>query len=317
MGCIFETPFLVQYVGALAVCVLVVVYAYFKVSFTYWKKRNVPYVAPIFPFGNFADALFFRKPIGHVHEKFYKKLEGEKYGGIFVFTKPTFLFRDPDIIKNILVKDFINFIDRGLFIDEEIEPLTGHLFLLGGSKWKNLRVKLSPTFTSGKMKKMFQILVDCGYELGSILEKCASNEVEIEIKDILARYTTDIIASTAFGIQCNCLKTPDAEFRQWGRKIFEPSFRNAVTGIFNQLFPKVLSVLRLGPIDPKVSKYFRNMVEDTVNYRERSNVTRNDFMQLLIQIKNKVNLDDENEDLEMNGHGNLENKISESGMYSY
>ena len=166
------------------------------------------------------------------------------------------------------------------------------------------------------MKMMFQILVDCGHELRSILEKSASNEEIIEIKDILARYSTDIIASTAFGIQCNCLKTPDAEFRQWGRKIFEPSFRNAITGFLNLLLPSVMSVLRIGPVDSKVSKYFRNMVEDTVNYRERSNVTRNDFMQLLIQIKNKVNLDDENEDLEMNGHGNLENKISESGMYS-
>jgi hypothetical protein len=39
-------------------------------------------------------------------------------------------------------------------------------------------------------------------------------------------------------------------------------------------------------------------------------------MQLLIQIKNKVNLEDEKEILEMNGHRNLENKISESGMHS-
>ena len=76
-------------------------------------------------------------------------------------------------------------------------------------------------------------------------------------------------------------------------------------------------MLTINPIDPKVSKYFRNIVEETVNYRERNNVTRNDFIQLLIQIKNKVNLEDENEILEMNGHGNLENKISESGMHSY
>jgi cytochrome P450 family 6 len=128
MGCIFETHFL--YVGALTVCVLAVVYAYFKVSFTYWKKRNVPYVAPNFPFGNVADVLFFRKPIAHVHEEFYKKLEGEKYGEIFAFTRPIFVFRDPDIIKNILVKDFFSFHDHARFIDEEIEPLTGHLFLL-------------------------------------------------------------------------------------------------------------------------------------------------------------------------------------------
>jgi len=58
------------------------------------------------------------------------------------------------------------------------------------------------------------------------------------------------------------------------------------------------------------------MFEDTVIYRERSNVTRNDFMQLLIQIRYKVYLDYANEILEMNGHGNVENKTSESGMHS-
>ena len=314
MECIFEKLFL--YLGALAVSVLAVVYAYFKVSFTYWKKKNIPYVEPNFPFGNFDDTLRFRKSIGSIFEDIYNKLEGQKYGGIYVCTKPLFLFRDPDIIKNILVKDFISFQDRGFFNDEEIEPLTGNLFSLEGSKWRNFRVKLTPTFTSGKMKMMFQTLVDCGEELGSILEKCANNEEVIEVKDILARYSTDIIASCAFGIQCNCLKNPDAEFRQWGRRVFGPSVRNAITALLSPLFPKAMSVLRLGPIEPKVSKYFRNMVEKTVNYRERNNVTRNDFLQLLIQIKNKVNLDDENENLEMNGHGNLENKTSESGMHS-
>jgi hypothetical protein len=53
-----------------------------------------------------------------------------------------------------------------------------------------LLVKLSPTFTSGKMKLMFQTSGDCGHELGSILEKSASDEEVIEIKDILARYNT-------------------------------------------------------------------------------------------------------------------------------
>jgi cytochrome P450 family 6 len=136
------------------------------------------------------------------------------------------------------------------------------------------------------------------------------------MKDILARYSTDVIASCAFGIQCNCLKNPDAEFRQWGRKCFEPSLRNAIPAFLSQVLPNIERVLRLNPIDPKVSKYFRSMFKDTVNYRERNNITRNDFMQLLIQIKNNVNLDDENEIPEMNSHGNLENKTSDFSMYS-
>jgi hypothetical protein len=53
-----------------------------------------------------------------------------------------------------------------------------------------------------------------------------------------------------------------------------------------------------------------------VNYRERNNIKRNDFMQLLIQIKNKVKLDEENENVEQNGHGTLDSKATEDGMYS-
>ena len=314
MALIFET--LVLDVGVLAVCVLAAVYVYFQVSFNYWKKRNVPYAKPTFPFGNFGDKILVRATLGNVFQNLYKELDGEKYGGTYALTKPGFMFRDPDIIKNVLVKDFSSFHDRGLFSDEEREPLTGHLFLLRGSRWRNLRVKLSPTFTSGKMKMMFQTLVDCGVELGSILEKSAINEEIIEIKDILARYSTDVISSCAFGIQCNCLKNPDAEFRQWGRKIFKPSFRISIVSFLFITVPSLLGVLKLRLLDPKISKYFRNMFEETVNYRERNNITRNDFMQLLIQIKNKVKMEEDNESLEQNDLGTLENSSSEEGMYT-
>jgi len=314
MALLFET--LVQDVVVLAVCVLAAVYVYFKVSFNYWKKRNVPYAKPTFPFGNFAEKILLGRTIGHVFENIYKELDGEKYGGTYSFTKPGFIFRDPDIIKNVLVKDFSSFHDRGFFMNEEVEPLSGHLFFLRGNRWKNLRVKLSPTFTSGKMKMMFQTLVDCGLELGSILEKSASNEEVIEVKDILARYSTDVISSCAFGIQCNCLKNPDAEFRQWGRKIFDPSFRTSVISFILITIPSLVSALKLRLLDPNISKYFHNMVEETVNYRESNNITRNDFMHLLIQIKNKVKLEEDNESLERNVLGTLEKNSSEEGMHT-
>jgi cytochrome P450 family 6 len=309
MGCIFET--LVLYVGAITACVIAVLYVYFKLSITYWKKRNVPYVEPKFPFGNFAEASFNSKTVADVCEDLYKKLAGEKYIGAYAFTKPLFILCDPDVVKNVLVKDFDSFHDRGLFHNEEIEPLTCNMFLLPGIRWRNLRVKLSPTFTSGKMKMMFQTIVECGIEVEKLLEKSAGNEEIIEIKDILARYGTDVISSCAFGIQCNSLKNPDAEFRQWGKKFFDSSIRNRVTGILNRLCPRAMSWLRLSPMDPKASNYFRSTFKEVMMYREKNNITRNDFMQLLIQVKNNVNLGDESEILEMNGQGNLDNKTSE------
>lgn len=295
MSIIFES--LLLDAGVLAACTILVIYFYFQHAWTYWKKRNVPYVKPTFPFGNFKDVIFARKPIGLLFKHLYDKLDGEKYGGTYTFTQPSFFFRDPDLIRNVLVKDFSSFHDRGFYFDEERDPLSGHLFFLPGSKWRNLRVKLTPTFTSGKMKMMFQTLVDCGQELGDYLDEAADNEEIVEIKDLMARFSTDVISSCAFGIQCNCLKNPDAEFRQWGRKIFEPTFRLAISALLASLAPSLLKTLKFRGLDPTISKYFRNMVRETVNYREENNIKRNDFMHLLIQLKNKgiVDVDYEND----------------------
>jgi hypothetical protein len=74
-------------------------------------------------------------------------------------------------------------------------------------------------------------------------------------------------------------------------------------------------VLKLNVFDPKVSKYFRNMVQDTVNYREKNNIQRNGFMQLLIQLKNEGKVEEEHGYQQQNGHGNLEDNSGENGMH--
>jgi cytochrome P450 family 6 len=112
----------------------------------------------------------------------------------------------------------------------------------------------------------------------------------VEVKDFLARFSTDVISSCAFGIECNCLKNEHAEFRQWGRKLFKPTIRSIVVGILSGIAPVVLDTLRLSTIDSDISKYFMKMVQETVEYREANGVKRNDFMQLLIQLKEKGSL---------------------------
>jgi cytochrome P450 family 6 len=270
----------------LAAVGLTAIYVYFKVSFSYWRKRGVPILNPTPPFGDVGAAIFTRKNGSELINECYKEFDGKKFGGLYNFAMPLLLVRDPEVIKDILVKDFEKFHSRGIVINEKKEPLQGHLAALSGSKWRNLRVKLSPTFTSGKMKMMFGTLVECGTDLQDCLQEPANNRETIEIKDILARYSTDIIASCAFGVQCNCLKNPDAEFRKWGRKIFEPSSAAKFIRTVTLLVPSLTRLLKVSP--KKVTKYFMEMVKETVEYREKNDVKRNDFMQLLIQMKNKT-----------------------------
>lgn len=68
---------------------------------------------------------------------------------------------------------------------------------------------------------MFGTIVNCGHEMTSKLKELAKDQGgQIEIKEILARYTTDVIGSCAFGLECNCMRDQNAEFRMMGKRAF-------------------------------------------------------------------------------------------------
>lgn len=195
------------------------VYVYMKlVVFQYWKRRGVPAFETSFPFGNFAPVLLQKLSIGELIQNLYNK-STERFVGLQAITKPLLILRDPDLIRAVFIKDFAYFVDRGVYSNEKTDPLSAHLFSMNGEKWKNLRTKLTPVFTSGKLKAMFSTLLDCGESLQKFMHNAAKNEDVVEVREIAARYTTDIIASVAFGVEINTMDNPNTAFRRYGRKV--------------------------------------------------------------------------------------------------
>jgi cytochrome P450 len=80
-----------------------------------------------------------------------------------------------ELVKNILVKDSQNFIDRIVSLNEELDPLVSRsLMAIKGQRWRHLRTNLTPVFTSGKIKKMFYLVDTCGKELADCLYKATA-----------------------------------------------------------------------------------------------------------------------------------------------
>jgi len=107
----------------------------------------------------------------------------------------------------------------------------------------------------------------------------------------MARYTTDVIGSCAFGTECNSLREPQAEFRQVGRRIFRNSNRSIRWRIFKMTYLSSLAKLGL-PVrifHPDITKFFNRIVRETVELRERENIRRNDFMDLLLDLRRQEN----------------------------
>ncbi|KAJ8928369.1 hypothetical protein NQ314_019100 [Rhamnusium bicolor] len=51
------------------------------------------------------------------------------YFGTYQFVKPILLLKDPDLIKQIAVKDFDHFTDHRTLVPENIDPLWGRNLL--------------------------------------------------------------------------------------------------------------------------------------------------------------------------------------------
>lgn len=45
--------------------------------------------------------------------------------GLYNIVQPIYMILDPEVCKNVMIKDFNNFVNRGMFVNEEDEPLSG------------------------------------------------------------------------------------------------------------------------------------------------------------------------------------------------
>ena len=89
----------------------------------------------------------------------------------------------------------------------------------------------------------------------------------MEVKETMTRFTTDIIASCAFGINSNSLKDPDSEFVRNMSSVFKFSVKKALAMLTAFFAPHLQKKFRLNVVDDKTNNYVRQIVWSTVEYR--------------------------------------------------
>lgn len=222
---------------------------------------------------------------------------GRPFCGIYFFHKPAVLALSLDFVKNVLIRDFAAFQERGVYYNERDDPLSAHLFSVDGARWKALRSKLTPTFTSGRMKFMFPTIVSVANEFRDCLRASIREDGNksasgiLEMKELLARFTTDVIGTCAFGIDCNSLRDPNAQFRRMGKKVFGVPRNSGLKSFFMITFKELARRMHMKSHHDDVTEFFMGIVRETIAVRESAGTRRNDFMDLLIEIKNNGSLD--------------------------
>lgn len=109
-----------ELIGAILLVLITLVsifYAFFKYSFDYWKSRGIPHDEPVIPFGNI-KGLGKTLHTGQFSKRLYDKFKptGAKLCGAYFFHRPIAIIIEIELVKTILVREFSNFDERGLFI---------------------------------------------------------------------------------------------------------------------------------------------------------------------------------------------------------
>lgn len=196
------------------------------------------------------------------------------------------MIKDPELVKQLTVKDFDHFTDHRSFVDPESEPIWGNnLFSLEGNslgaessaileissflgqRWKDMRATLSGSFTSSKIKHMFDVINEAAGKFVEHFRNSNKEIVSLEMKGTYSRlvyyfskkktqniactfrYTTDVIASAAFGLKVDSIGQPENTFYLMGKQVtsalgFFARLKIALSVIVPKIF-KVVNIHRI------------------------------------------------------------------------
>lgn len=287
-----KISFVTQFFIATSTIMLIVIY-WINRRQNYFKNLNIPFVKSTPLLGAFSKAVlgkmgFYDNVLDLCNRS---EVKGRPFFGMFLFHKPALMVNDPELIKRILVKDFNSFAER--YSGSDVHDPLGHynLFSAKSSLWRRIRNKMTPFFSSGKLKMMFYLLDKIGDDLNKYVHEKLDkdNKVELEMKELAALYSTDVIASCAYGIQANSLENPDAEFRRAGKSMFTLTFKRGIELTSFFLLPQIMRLFRFSLFSGLTTKFIQTTIPHVMSEREKSGIKRNDLIDTLIELKNNDN----------------------------
>ena len=111
----------------------------------------------------------------------------------------------------------------------------------------------------------------------------------VEIKQILSRFTCDVIGSIAFGLDCDSLNNKNAKFFEMAVKSMD-SF-DYIQRLVMMGYRNVARLLRMKLTPTDVSEFYMDVVKSIIDLRsENKDINRADLLNILINLMKNENL---------------------------
>lgn len=273
----------------------------------YFADRNVKFIRGVPLLGSAYKSLIGIEPAAISYRRCYELFPKEKFIGIYdVGGRPSYLIRDPVLIKQLLITDFNHFVDHKLSFKNENDLLSRILFGLSGLKWHKMRSTISPAFTNSTLQKMHNLIIKSSEEFIATLKATDKITKIFDSRDLFKRYISDIIATTAFGIEINSMRDVDNDFFKIGCSLSELKPIDCLKFM-------LVKFLDIRITDDKNTEFLRKILKEKIETRKKQNIVRNDMIDLLIKAQNgQLDYDDSEDNANIGFASTLESNIGKS-----
>lgn len=112
----------------------------------------------------------------------------------------------------------------------------------------------------------------------------------IDTRELAAKFTTDVVASCVFAMDAESFTKENPQIREVGKRMMDPNLKTVILLMLHAVFPFLKNFLKSTFITKDIENFFLDLMHKALRYRKDNNITRADYLDHLIQMKDKKNL---------------------------
>lgn len=210
----------------------------------------------------------------------------------FWFWDPILIVTDPEVLREITVKNFNVWADRYMLGHGDLQQhiIRKGVFFAEGASWKRIRRIMTPTFSSTKLKQLTHYMNLTSSRLAQKLSDSATAGSPASAKNYFGAFALDVICGTAFGLDTNSLNDCNAPFMKHAQSLLSfdkyVQMRLTIAGIF-PFMTKIFKMFNIGFFPNRDVDFFRKNIIALIQDRKESNAGKPyaDFLQLLLNAE--------------------------------
>lgn len=270
----FETSFCGMFLLFAFTTLLAFVYQFVVRSWSYFSDRNIKYVRGLPLLGSGYKSILGIEPAAIAYRRCYDQFPKEKFVGIYEFGgRPSYLIRNPDLVKQLLITDFDHFVSHKVDNDRFLCTLLG------------LQNTLSPAISGNKLQSISNLMIKTSKQFTETLKVTDKTAKMFNSRVLFARYANDIIASTIFGMELNSLRDTNNELFIAGRGLNQFNYKNAMRLLASSSFPTLMKLINLFNAEDKNVEIIKKNIKKAFEATKKGDIAENIVIDSLVKAR--------------------------------